>query len=102
MDNRIGQYVIARGTGSGVNAGILESAEPCAAGAHVVLRNARKIYYWAGGATLHELAQRGTSDAGACKFPAPVDRVEQYDVCEIIDVSPEARKSIEGVKVWSK
>lgn len=92
------RYVIARGSASGVNAGIVESID----GTTVVLRSARKIYYWAGAATLHELAQRGTSKPADCKFPAPVDRVTQLDVCEIIDVSAAARKILEDVPVWTK
>ena len=92
-----GRYVVVRGDKSGVFAGTLVSRK----GREVVLTRCRRIWYWAGAASISELAQRGTSNPGACKFPAPVDRQEVLDVIEVIDCTVAARVSIEGVKPWT-
>ena len=92
------KYVLARSRDAGVFAGYLESRN----GQDVVLRNARRIWYWSGAASLSQLAVDGTSNPKECKFPVPVDRVELLQVCEILDVTPAAKKSIESVPVWAQ
>jgi len=91
------KYVIVRTYSAGVFAGSLESRT----GREVVLRDARRIWYWSGAATLSQLAVDGTSDPENCKFPVAVDRVELLEAIEILDVTPEAEASIKGVSVWS-
>jgi hypothetical protein len=44
----------------------------------------------------------GTKDPKNCKFPCPVSRVELLEAIEILDVTPEAKVSIEAVPVWQK
>ena len=92
-----GDYVIVRTYSAGVFAGTLKSRE----GREAVLTNARRIWYWAGAATLSELAERGTSKPADCKFPQPVAEVLLLEVIEILAVSPAARKSIESVPEWT-
>jgi hypothetical protein len=92
------KYVIVRTQSAGVFAGELESRE----GQEVVLLNARRLWYWAGAASLSQLAMTGTSKPKDCKFPTAVDRVELLQVIEILDVTTTARKSIEGVPVWQE
>ena len=41
-------------------------------GQTVVMRNARRIWYWDGAASLSQLAVDGTSKPGNCKFPVAV------------------------------
>jgi hypothetical protein len=91
------KYVIVRTYSAGVFAGSLESRT----GREVVLRDARRIWYWSGAATLSQLAVDGTSDPENCKFPVAVDRVELLEAIEILDVTPEAEASIKAVQVWS-
>ncbi len=91
-------YVIVRGRSSGAFAGDLESRT----GSEVVLRQARRLWYWSGASTLSELAKLGTSKPNQCKFPAPVDRHEILDVIEIIHVTDSAKKSIKKVSPWSQ
>lgn len=91
------EYVIARGSNSGVHAGLLVSRN----GSEVELKDARRIWYWKGAATLSELAERGTRCPAECKFPIAVSKVVKTDVCEVLSVSAKARKSIESVPVWS-
>jgi hypothetical protein len=90
------KYVITRTYSAGVFAGELESRT----GREVVLRNARRIWYWEGANTLSELAMEGTKKANSCQFPCEVDRVELLETIEILDVTDKARESIKSVPVW--
>jgi hypothetical protein len=65
------------------------------------LRNARRLWYWAGAASLSELAQRGTSNPSRCKFPIAVDGIEVSEIIEVLPVSEQAEKSINSVPVWT-
>ncbi len=69
-------------------------------GTRVTLKNARRLWYWAGAASLSQLAQEGTSKPASCKFPLSVDQQEVLGVIEVIQTTKAARKSIEGVPVW--
>lgn len=89
-------YCMVRTYSAGVFAGYLESRE----GKEATLRNARRIWYWDGAASLSQLATDGTSKPENCKFPCPVDRVTLTDVIEIISITKRAKKSIEEVAVW--
>ena len=90
------KYKIVRTYSAGVFAGEVESRN----GREVVMRNARRLWYWEGAASLSQMAQEGTSKPDQCKFPCEVDRVELLEVVEILDVTEKARKSIESVAVW--
>lgn len=90
------QYVIVRTYSAGVFAGFLESRT----GREVVLSNARRLWYWAGAASLSQLAVSGTSNPGECKFPDPAPKVLLLEAIEILDVLPAAQASIEAVQPW--
>jgi hypothetical protein len=90
-------YVVVRGDRSGVFAGYLESKKE----REVVLRQARRIWYWSGAASISQLAEDGTSEPENCKFPKAVNKIQILDVLEIINCTKTAQKSIESVKVWS-
>ena len=90
-------YCLVRTYSAGVFAGFVESRN----GMEVTVRQARRIWYWEGAASLSELAIRGTSAPSKCKFPAAVDRVELLQTIEIITCTEESKKSIESVPVWS-
>lgn len=90
------KYVIVRTYSAGVFAGELVKRK----GQEVFLKNARRIWYWSGAASLSELATHGTSDPENCKFPCEVDEVELLQAIEILTVTPKAQKSIKDVKVW--
>lgn len=92
------EYCMVRTLSAGVFAGYLESRN----GKEAVLRNARRIWYWEGAASLSELATRGTSRPENCKFPVAVDKVILTEVIEIIPITAEAKASIDGVPVWTK
>jgi len=90
-------YVIVRTYSAGVFAGHLESKS----GKEVTLTDARRIWYWAGAASLSELAMEGTSAPENCKFPCAVNRVVLTEAIEILSASDRAKKSIKGVAVWT-
>lgn len=92
------RYVIVRTYSAGVFAGYLESRE----GQEVVLKDARRLWYWSGAASLSQLAVDGTKDPGGCKFPVAVTRVELLQAIEILDVTPTAKVSIQEVPVWER
>ena len=89
-------YCMVRTYSAGVFAGYIESRE----GKEATLRNARRIWYWDGAASLSQLATDGTSKPENCKFPCPVYSVMLTEVIEIIPITEKAKKSIEGVAVW--
>ena len=88
---------IIRSNGSGVWAGEIVSKN----GDTVIIRNAIRIWYWDGAASLSELAQTGTKRPENCKFCIPVDEVEVFNVLEILSVTDKAEASIKGVKTWT-
>ena len=92
------KYVIVRTYSAGVFAGTLVSRTE----QEVVLKNARRLWYWSGAASLSQMAMEGTKDPGHCKFPQEVDRVELLQAIEILDVTPQAEKSITEVPIWKK
>jgi len=69
-------------------------------GKEVLMKNARRIYYWDGAATLSQLAMEGVKKPENCKFPCEVDEVILTEAIEIIPMRQEAKKSIDGVPVW--
>ena len=90
------EYCMVRTYSAGVFAGYIESRD----GKEAVLRNARRIWQWAGATELCQLATEGTKKPGACKFPAPVDKVILTEVIEVIPITEKAQKSIAEVPVW--
>jgi hypothetical protein len=90
-------YKIVRCDRTGVFAGYIESRN----GREVVIRKARRLWYWAGAASLSQLAMEGVRNPRECKFPCEVDRVEVLDAVEILDVTAQAKISIDDVPVWS-
>ena len=92
------EYCMVRTYSAGVFAGYLERRD----GKEVTLRNARRIWYWDGAASLSELATRGTSKPSNCKFPCEVDAVLLTEVIEIIPITAAAKESIQGVPEWRK
>ena len=91
------KYVIVRTYSAGVFAGNLISRR----GQEVVLENARRLWFWAGAATLSQLAAIGTSMPDQCRFPVEAPRVELLQAIEILDVTKKAEASIKAVPTWT-
>lgn len=98
MNTNIGKKVLIRGNRSGVEFGELVSQN----GSEVTLKNARRIWYWDGAASLSQLAKDGTSNPSNCKFTVFVDSITILDTIEIIPCTIKAIKSIEEVRVWKR
>ena len=87
---------MVRTLSAGVFAGILISRTENV----VLLKQARRIWYWDGAATLSQLAQSWTSCPSKCKFPEPVGQVVLMGVIEIIPITAKAARSIKAVPIW--
>ena len=91
-----GKYVIVRGDRSGVFAGVLESNE----GRKVVLKDCRRLWYWAGAASISQIAKNGVKSPRSCKFTVTVDQIAILDAIEILPATAEAEVSIKAVPEW--
>lgn len=96
MGNNIGKKVIIRGDRSGVEFGELVEQN----GGEVTLKNARRLWYWNGAASLSQLAMDGTKIPQDCKFTVTVNSITILDAVEIIPCTDKAIKSIEEVDEW--
>lgn len=95
-DAVIGKYCIVRGHWFGVFAGTVEAVE----GDHVLLKNARRLWYWEGAASLSQLAAEGVKNPGGCKFTVTVESVLLLGAIEIIPATEQAKRCIGEVPVW--
>ena len=69
-------------------------------GREVRIKNARRLWYWSGAASLSQLSQAGVGKPQECKFPQEVPEVLVLDAIEIIPMSDKAVESIAGVRPW--
>jgi len=88
-------YVIVRTYSAGVFAGELVTKK----GKEVTLKNARRLWYWEGAASLSQLAREGVKKPEKCKFPCPVS-VVLTEAIEILSTTAAARASIKAVPIW--
>ena len=93
-----GDYFIVRTYSAGVFAGNIVKRE----NQEVVMKNARRIWYWTGAASLSQLAMEGTSKPNDCKFPCAVEEVILTQAIEILKCTKKAEKSIKSVSIWKQ
>jgi hypothetical protein len=93
-----GQYIICRTYSAGVFAGTLVSRK----GQEVELRQARRLWYWDGAASLSQLAMEGVKKPENCKFPREVSSVVLLNAIELLPVTKQARASIAQVAIWQR
>ena len=84
------EYKIVRTYTAGVFAGYIESQN----GKEIVIRKARRLWYWDGAASLSQLAMEGVKKPENCKFPCEVDKIELTEAIEILDVTKQAQQNI--------
>lgn len=94
----IGKYCIVRGRGFGVFAGTVEAVD----GNRVLLKDARRLWYWEGAASLSQVAAEGVKNPNGCKFTVTVESVLLMDVIEIIPATEQAKAIINEVRVWKR
>ncbi len=97
-----GQKAVVRTYAAGVFAGTLESLVVSEGIAVAVVKDARRLWKWAGAASLSQLSQAGTSKPKECQFPQAVPEVTLFNVIEILPLSETAEKSINSVPVWKE
>ena len=94
----VGKYCIIRGRDFGVFAGTVESV----VGDRVLVKDARRLWYWDGAASLSQLAAEGVTNPDGCKFTVTVDSILLFGVIEIIPATEKAKTIIEKVRVWKR
>jgi hypothetical protein len=90
------KYCIVRTYSAGVFAGYVAKK----VGQSVTMKNARRLWYWDGAASLSQLAMEGVSKPENCKFPCEVDEITLEQVIEVIPATKKAKDSILAVKEW--
>ena len=73
-------YYIVRTYSAGVFAGYINYRR----GKEVGIRNARRLWYWSGAASLSQLAIDGVSKPDKCKFPEAVEEIIVTKAIEIL------------------
>lgn len=92
------QKYIIRGDRSGVFYGEIAERND----REVKIRNARRLWYWDGAASISQLALEGVNAPQNCKFTVTVDEITILDAIELIPCTEVAMKRIDGVKVWKR
>lgn len=90
------QNYIVRTVHAGVFFGQIESRN----GDEIVMTNVRRIWYWAGAASLSQLAVDGPAKVSECKFTVTVPSMTILGVIEIIPCSDKADEKIKKVPEW--
>ena len=96
----LGRDCIIRGDHSGVFFGDVTRIDP--ATNTVELERAIHIWSWQGAANTAELAAHGVGKPNECKFVAAPDRIQIWDVIEVIPCSTAAAESLSSVPLWSE
>jgi len=91
-------YVIIRGDRSGVFFGKLDQRKD----REVILLNSRRLWYWDGAFSLHQLALEGTSKPENCKFTVWLPKIFILDAIEVIPCTKKAIDSISGIEPWKR
>lgn len=89
-------YVIVRTYTEGVHVGVLGPKT----GEEFVLTDARRVRYWQGANTLHEMSLHGLTAKGS-KVSEPVPKITVRGWIEILPRSEEAEGSLRGA-AWTK
>lgn len=92
MNAMIGKKVIVRTHSAGVHFGTLAAKN----GKEVVLRGARRIWYWEGAFTLSAVAVSGVGKGS--KLSVSVPEILLTEAIEIIPCSEEATENLQGLK----
>lgn len=92
------KYCVIRGRGFGVFAGTVEAVDDTC----ILVKNARRLWYWDGAASVSQIAAEGVTAPQNCKFSMAVEYIVLRDYIEIIPTTEKAQKIIEGVRVWKR
>ena len=95
------QYYIVRSYAAGVFMAKIKSRKVEGGIVNMTILDARRIWRWAGAATLSQLSQEGTKDPNNCKFPQAVPELDVNNVVETIPMTEAGKRSIDAVPVWT-
>ena len=93
------KYYIVRTYSAGVWFGQIKSLN----GTVCILKNARRLWYWSGAASLSQMAVEGVKRPGDCKFTVTITDGEGVYLPQAIEVLPctkIAEENIKSVKEW--
>lgn len=90
-----GQFVVVRTYSAGVHAGELVSQN----GKEVTLKNARRIWYWRGANTLHEVATKGVGPGS--KVSVAVESIDLTEAIEVLQATDEGATNLRGA-AWTE
>lgn len=85
------KFVLIRTTGAGVHCGVLVAANQREG--WVRLTDARRVWNWHGGNSLHELSLRGAAETGT-RISEPIAEIDILGVHEILTCTPEAAANL--------
>lgn len=92
----IGKCVIVRCDRAGVFFGELVARE----GQEVELKDARRLWYWDGAASISQIAAEGVKKPQNCNFTVTVESIVLLDAIEVIPCTEKAITNINNVHVW--
>lgn len=95
--NLIGKHVIVRSHLAGVFFGILIGKKDD----EIILKDARKFFYFSGANTVEDLATHGALNADRCKLTVSVSEIIIDKFEQIIPCTKNAIKQIKSIPVWS-
>lgn len=89
-----GKFYIIRTYSAGVWFGNIEKLENTIA----IVTNARRLWQWAGAASLSQLATEGTKSPSGCKFTVTITDEEGVYLPQVIEVLPCTNAAVENIK----
>ncbi len=92
-------FVLIRSYTSGVHFGVIERQRDTLQGLEVILKNARRIHYWEGAASLSQVAMEGIL-AGPSRVAMMLPSITIQNVIEIIPLSAEGFHNLSNQPVW--
>jgi len=93
-------YCIIRTYSSGCFAGYIDRNRENQKEATV--KQARRLWYWNGAASLSQLSVDGVSKPEDCQFPVEVAELDLSEIIEVIPATEKAKNSIAKVTIWEK
>ena len=94
--------VLIRSYAAGVHFGLLKKQEDTLSGRVVTLVKTRRVWYWAGAASLSQMAVEGVNKPENCKFSMEVESNEIVNCVEILPLTEKAYINLSKVAVWKK
>lgn len=93
----IGKICMIRTKYAGVHFGEVVSKNEM----NVILKNARRVHYWAAACSLSQLAMEGDKKPDSCRISMPVNEIELDECIEAIPMTTEAINNLTSI-VWKK